>query len=62
MNGIEEVAVKVMILRERCERTLRTNTVDGVGNIHAEIYVVPCEYCEADACSEAVAEALKEEL
>ncbi len=35
MNGIEEVAVKVMIL---------------------------CEYCEADACSEAVAEALEEEL
>ena len=59
MNGIEEVAVKVMIL---CERPLRTDTVNGVGNIHAEIYVVPCEYCEADACSEAVAEALKEEL
>ena len=62
MKGTAELVFNVRVLCERCERPLRTDTVNGVGNIPAEIYVVPCEYCEADACREAVAEALKEEL
>ena len=64
MKGTAEVGIKgkVKVICSRCGRDLRVDARDGVGNVPSEIEVDPCEYCEAEACSEAAADALKEEL
>ena len=56
MKGTAELVFNVRVLCERCERPLRTDVREGVGNIPAEIYVVPCEYCEEEARRESVEE------
>jgi hypothetical protein len=62
MKGTAEVGIKVKVICSRCGRDVRVDVRDGVGNVPPEIEVDPCEWCEEDARSEAVAEALKEEL